>query len=366
MLTRIELLFVMSQKLLNRRGSSNRSMSAGKDEFRQMQEEIEATRKAMKGLRFAIDSNGKTVPITDAEPDALPKVSVAMGATITSFQEAANHDDIPEINRAPKKGLGKTSQAPLGPAFVPSTTLATVLSENIDDSFKLNPGVSVITGVSVREGPPAPADPSRPSRKKAGASDAASLASAASAHEDLDGSESLMSNNVTVQSTSSSKLADMDPMEGGKLRSHNANGSKILTDKDLGLGPVSSTGKPHPSTLPVKPSSKQRELVKDLAGGAGKAGPRDRAAPPSSVPTVERKKLAPPELGKTVGHGITDGGSVTGSKGSPVSRYGGATDNFSVGGDNSTILTGSVLSVKSKPDGGSIKLTNSELAKELY
>jgi hypothetical protein len=341
-------------------------MSAGKDEFQKLQEEIEAARKAMKGMRFAIDSNGRTVPITDAQPDSLPRVTVPMSATITSFQESAAREDIPEINRvAPKKGAApKSSKASVGPSFTPSTSLATVLSENIDDSFRLNPGVSVVTGVSVREGPPAPADPLRASRRKLESSDAASLASTASVQEHVDGSESVVSNNLTAHSTISSRLADLDPMEGGKPKLKNTNTTKILTDKDLGLGPVSSTVKSNPNsiTLPAKASSKpQRELAKE-----GRAGPRDRAAPTSSMPTADRKKLPPPELGKTTGHGIVDGASAAGSKGSPINRNGGPLDSFSIAGDNSTILTGSILSTKSKRDGGSIKLTDVELAKELY
>jgi hypothetical protein len=340
-------------------------MSAGKDEFQLMQEEIEAARKAMKGMRFAIDSNGKTVPITDAQPDSLPKVTVPMSASITTFQESAAREDIPEINRSPpKKGgtLKNSKVMPAGPSFTPSTSLATVLSENIDDSFRLNPGVSVVTGVSVREGPPAPSDPLRPSKKKQESLDATSFASTASAQERADGAESVVSNNLMAQSTTSSRLADVDPMEGGKPKHRNANNTKVLTDKDLGLGPVSSMGKPGASvTLPVKPSSKpQRDLARD-----GRTGPRDRAAPPSSVPTADRKKLPPPELGKTTGHGIVDGANAN-AAGSPVSRHGGPLDGFSIAGDNSTILTGSILSTKSKRDGGSIKLSDMELAKELY
>lgn len=352
-----------------------------KDEFEIMKDTIENGKRNLKGKKFAIDSDGHPVPIGDVRPEDLPRYSLALSANITSFHK----DDGPEIplENRPKQDKGDKGKKKVRIAgsrsveesyFIPSTSLATALSENITEDFQPAAGVSLRAGDRILEGPPVPADPSKPTRKqvlqrqKQKETNPDGYSNLGGDHS-LDAEKSIGSlDSETLGSaavTRTSRFTEIDPLEGGKKMKPVETTIRDPTDRELGLGPINVTGKPNPPQVPKKPSAKQQEVVRDFIGGPDKAGPRDRLPVGIQVPTNERKKLPPPESGKTSGHGMADtisvASSVKGSKGSP-SKYG--SDLNSHAGDNSTILTMSIAS--SKKEKGNVKLASAQLARELF
>jgi hypothetical protein len=349
-----------------------------KDEFEIMKETIENGKRNLKGKKFAIDSEGHPVPIGDVRPEDLPRYSLALSANISSFHK----DDGPEIplenrpkqDKAGDKGKKKVriagSRSVEESYFIPSTSLATALSENITDDFQPAAGVSLRAGDRVLEGPPAPVDPAKPTRKQVlqrhRQKEAGDGQSSVGGDHPLDAGNSIGSlDSETLGSAAvsrTSRFTEIDPMEGGKKVKPADVTIRDPTDRELGLGPINVSGKPNPAQLPKKPSAKQQEVVRDFIGGPDKAGPRDRLPVGIQVPTNERKKLPPPESGKTSGHGMADTISIaSNSKGSP-SKYG--SDVNSHAGDNSTILTTSIAS--SKREKGNVKLASAQLARELF
>lgn len=349
-----------------------------KDEFEMMKETLESGKKGIKG-RYAIDGEGKPIPIAGTKPEDLPRFSMDLAANITSFQHN-DADDAPieaKLTNPEKKEKREKKVRIAGSRvmeesyFVPSKSLATALSETGTEKFNLKAGVVLKTGQVTLEGPMLPSDPKRMSRKeflerKRGIGvDTGSLTSTlqnSAVSDGVDAGNSVDSlESATMGMSRTSKLTDVDALEGGKKKSPPNMTQETVTDRELGLGPVQSSGRPQPVALPRKPSAKQKEIIKDFNGGADKAGPRDRLPPAIAVPTSQKKKLPPPGSGKTVGHGL-DGSSVT--SGTSPNKNNSIYDNSSFGGDNSTIYTSSVASQRKEK--GTVTLANSELARELY
>lgn len=371
-------------KRAQRRKNKNNAISTDiveKDEFEVMKETLETGKKGLKG-RFAIDGDGRPIPIAGTRPEDLPRFTMDLAANVTSFQhnddvevpaESVSHKTTGKKDKKEKKVRIAGSRNMEESYFVPSKTLATALSETGAEKFDVKAGVSLKAGQVTIEGPMLPSDPKRMSRreflerKRGGGTDAGSVTSTLYTHggpmgDGLDAGNSLDSlDSATMGMSRTSRLTDVDALEGGKKKVPVDTAVKPVTDRELGLGPVQSSGRPQPSALPQKPNSKQKEIIKDFVGGSDKAGPRDRLPPNISVPTSQKKKLPPPGSGKTIGHGMGDNGSVRSSN-SPNKNS--VYDNSSFGGDNSTIHTASVMSQKKEK--GVVKLANTEIARELY
>jgi hypothetical protein len=354
-----------------------------KDEFELIKDELERGKKGLKTTTFAIDSEGHPVPISVTKPEELPKYSMTMATNVSSFQIPDNTNELNENNIKTRKesktekgnkqkeknrnknGRGDESY------FIPSKSLATVLSETGPNDYHLNAGVSIKTGDVIIEGPAAPAE--KMSRKefldrKQRKTDKNGGISIVTGRIDdgIDGGPSIGSfeSDTLGSITRSVKIPDLDPLEGGRKSIHSDPPHKMITDRDLGLGPVNISGRPNPTNLPKKPNSKQRELVKNVTGGMDKAGPRDRLPPTVTVSTADRKHLPPPESGKTIGHGMMDSVSIASSnKGRLSPSKNSIIDSISFGGDNSTILTGTTAN---KRERGEVKVGNVELARALF
>jgi hypothetical protein len=354
-----------------------------KDEFQIMQETLENGKKNFKGKKYAIDSDGKPIAISGTKPEDLPRFSMDLAANVTSFQHN-DEDDIPIENKRSdsvdnKKAGGKKvriagSRTMEESYFIPSKTLATALSETGTEKFDLKAGVSIKAGDVLLEGPIIPSDPKRMSRKEFlekkrnaaltdGSSVTSTLHTGGPVPDGLDAGNSLGSlDSETMGMSRTSRLTDVDALEGGKKKVQSNALVRPVTDRELGLGPVQTSTRPQEGKVPKKASAKQHEIMKDFNGGTDKSGPRDRLPPSISVPTSKMKKLPPPGSGKTIGHGLGDNSSTRSGSKSPNknSNY----DNSSFGGDNSTIHTASVMSQKKEK--GIVKLANAEIARELY
>mmetsp|Transcript_19687 Transcript_19687/g.19786 ORF Transcript_19687/g.19786 Transcript_19687/m.19786 type:complete len:552 (+) Transcript_19687:294-1949(+) len=318
-------LYEMLQKTEKQKKNSE-SIEGIKDEFSLIQDDIDRVAKEMKGKKFTLDSEGKPVPVSSVEPDRLPPFAYQLGLNITNggSDPSLRKDGIPKR----KKGKFRTagSRDVDDSYFVSSASLATSLSTT---QIVLNPGVSLRTDDTVREGPPNVEDPSKPSRKtfmrnrantstmsvlgsystgsaespagfgaeKSGPqpTDALALSRSAATPGSLKASASFRG--------TGSKFVDLDAMEGGrKVEPKPTDPSPVQDDSEMGLGPVVTLGKPHPGRLPVKPSSTQGEVVKQLFGGTEKRGPKDRENPRAQavLAPTNRKKGPPAPVGQIV------------------------------------------------------------------
>ena len=88
--------------------------------------------------------------------------------------------------------------------------------------------------------------------------------------------------------------------------SNNNNNNNILAaaQRDRMQSAHDTKYKNRPAVLPTKPSVRQQENIHLLVGGEGKELPRAREPVHSQIPTASHKKLPPPLLGKSTGHGI--------------------------------------------------------------
>jgi hypothetical protein len=101
-------------------------------------------------------------------------------------------------------------------------------------------------------------------------------------------------------------LNDLDKFEGRRVISDTEEGNHVsfTSDEDLeesDLGPKATSGDVALSIPPAKPSDKQLQVTRRMFSGGLR--PKDRDFVANMRSTSERKKLAPPLLGKTTGHG---------------------------------------------------------------
>eukprot|EP01041_Mallomonas_annulata_P000561 gene561-1082_t len=292
-----------------------------KDEFDLIQEEIDRVTKEMKGKKFTLDVDGKPVPVSQVEAARLPPFSYQLDLNITSGNT--------EPYTKPKEGLPKKKKQRIRVAgsrdidntyFVPSSSLATSLSGT---NIVLNPGVSIRTNETIREGPPPAEDPNKPSRKTymrtqitqsqghMGSSSGGGLGSytldspgtftASNALQSLDNTSPQTRSPSTMlpqHSFRANRFVDIDPTEGGRKTEEKKSESYVSDDAELGLGPVVTMGKPNPGKLPAKPSTSQDNVVKQLFGGVEQAGPRDRENPRAQVALSHRKRGPPAPMGQ--------------------------------------------------------------------
>lgn len=297
------------------------------DEFKELKKEIAKATKDLKGKRYVLDADGKPITILNVKAEQLPPYAVPVGLNITTKQQHVEEETHKEKNNKHKKVIRVAGSRDIDESFFTAvTSLASTLSGG--GNINLNAGVSLKSGDgNLREGPLPLHDPKKVNRKNffnkpgtggvslsrmsqnieendltvdVGPSTADSFGTA----EGLGANGSATSpgpgsSNIPGSAIMTNRFADLNPLEGGR--------KKVVVEE----APQTASQyqeevkiKNKPAVLPTKPSSKQQENIQLLAGGAGTKLPRDKVALHAQIPVSSMKHLAPPELGKSVGHGI--------------------------------------------------------------
>ena len=318
--------------LKTRRKVNNKKDDGEADEFKSLKLEIAKATKDLKGKKFVLDADGKPITILSVKAEQLPPYAVPVGLNITTKLRV--EEETKEKNTKHKKVIRIAGSRDIDESFFTAvTSLASTLSGG--GNISLNAGVSLKSGDgSLREGPLALHDPKKVTRKnffnKPGTG-ASTLSRMSQNNDDNDstidvgpstadsfgtaeglgqgqgiggsgssatspGAGNATLNNSTVMSN---RYGDVDPLQGGR--------KKIVVEEPPPTAPQQQEDtkiKNKPAVLPTKPSSKQQENIHLLAGGTGKQLPRDKVPLHAQIPVASMKHLAPPELGKFVGHGI--------------------------------------------------------------
>lgn len=218
-------------------------------------------------------------------------------------------------------------------SFKPTISLATSLS-GIERVPRVNPGVTVSSSTGKKQGEALPEDPSRISRRQY-MERSMRRSQASSTYFDSSSAESLSrtmdsgflspapgassgglsqtysggvrgggSGVMSVGGRSVDMIPDLDVMEGSRVieQQHQVTD---LSDEELGLGPLDTSGFENSSPLPGKPSEAQRINVRKLKGHPENGIPRDRDVPKNQIALGARRHLPAPAIGKISGHGLT-------------------------------------------------------------
>lgn len=333
------------------------------DEFTTMEMEVKRAAAELKGKNYAFDHTGRPILINKVNPDSLPPYAYQPGLTVNL--DTSSDLTKKQVKKGKKKIRVAGSRSVDHPQFVPTASLATALSSHT--SIPLNPGVTLKSGETVREGPLRADDPKKPSRKdffnKQALSSMSSLELGSESMSWNDKSQvqsSVATGNLSesgkVRTTSSTKggdrsgglvpkyrYQDIDPLEGGReIINQSVSTVQIAEDEENAETEASykrSVPGSHtrPAILqPVKPSEKQREIVGLLHGGPDLAGPRDRL----SHQTLESRRK------------ISFAPNSTPIKNSDSSL--------------GNLKQNSVASMGSRSQGGSVKKERADIASEIF
>jgi len=377
-------LFDMLQKTQRKVNIKNKD-SGGKedtelDDFQVMQNEIDKAAKDLKGKKFVLNSDGVPITVVNVKAENLPPYAVPVGLNISTRKHESAEDPphVEETKSVPKKRTIRVagSREIDDNFFTAVTSLASTLSGG--GNITLNPGVSMKSGdTGVREGPASVHDPKKVSRHmymskhkpspsysqglddnthdgygtsayEGGPSIAEeSYGTADTGHLPLEASGRGTANASVVSAVSmrSSRFPDLDPTEGGKKRAAPPPENPYVEQQQ----PPSL--KNRQAVLPTKPGSKQMENMHLLAGGQANPLPRDRMAPGAQIPATELKRLPPPVLGRSTGHGTMQ---------SPDKSVN--TANNSIAGNSYATAASS----PSKSKGGYVKQARPDLTRELF
>jgi hypothetical protein len=285
-----------------------------KDEFELLRQEVEKAAVTLKGKKYAFDSAGKPITISNTKAEQLPPFAYepVMSVHDEIDKQSSRNNNNNTSNLQPQKKQRKIRVAgsrTVEKNFIPTTSLATTLSKHKD--IMLNPGVSLVSDEGVREGPAPADDPRKPSRKQffnkklfSSTANAAlsmdystspnsmpanSSLGGGSTYEVPSGKDQLHGGAFTT-SVSSGKYLDIDPTSGGKPR--------ILQSDSDNIGPHESArgnteprGKQDPALGPRKRSEKAKKIMDKFTGGSDKAGPRERLPEPVVASRIERRQV---------------------------------------------------------------------------
>lgn len=375
-------LFDMLQKTQRKVNIKNKD-SSGKedtelDDFQVMQNEIDKATKELKGKKFVLNSEGVPITIVNVKAENLPPYAVPVGLNISTKVTAAEEGaHVEETKSVPRKRVIRIagSRDIDDNFFTAVTSLASTLSGG--GNITLNPGVSMKSGdTGVREGPATTHDPKKVSRQaymnkhkpspsySQGLDDTTNDGyGAASAYdggpsiaeESFGSADGFPTNETSLRGTAnasmvsavsmrSSRFPDVDPTEGGRKRAIPVTGEQYVEQAQ----PPSLKNKQ--AVLPTKPGHRQVENIHLLAGGQANPLPRDRVAPGAQIPVTDYKKLPPPALGRSTGHGMM----------SPDKSV--MTANNSISGNSYN----TAVSLTSKSKGGTMKSNRPDLTRELF
>ena len=323
-------LFDMLKKQNRQNQNGNKKDIIEEDKFNLMQAQIdkakEEFKKSKKAPKFSLDKDGVLTKIVPVKPDGLPPFSVPLGLSISAAREVdkkpgsrpstkTNTDTDPSGDVKRKKKVVKVvgARAIDESYFTASHTLATTLS-GVDNISLISPGVSIYDGSNKRDGQPIPEDPKRPSRKQYlsrsqvlnGPGEGSlldsrgGLGSPSVGLGGLDGESDFNNSFIGLPASMSNfTLKDINAFEGGRqvIRDTELPTNNDFYDTDIGQQVA--------STIPKKPSDKQKANIELLSGGQGKGGPRDRETLAVAMPpTTQNKHLPAPGIGKITGHGF--------------------------------------------------------------
>lgn len=274
----------------------------------------------MRGKKFVLDRYGQPVEIGRVDPAKLPAFAVNLNSSVKPDEErktSKDHHNLENDKSKQKRFIRVAGSRTVEEnSFQPNRSLATTLSA-VETIPKINPGVVVKNKATSKGGDEYPEDPKHMSKKtylektmnssSSQSLDGSSFSSGARRRNPL-GLKSNQSvgndsnyNESVLQSLDS--LADINPLEGSR-KIVNDEQSYDLSDDDLGLGPINTTGDVSRAKLPKKPSQKQRENIDMLTGSPNNGKPRDRDLPKNVRAVADRKHLPAPPLGQTTGHGL--------------------------------------------------------------
>jgi hypothetical protein len=315
---------------------------------------MDQAKKELRGKKFILDRYGKPVVLGSVNAEKLPPYATPLSLNIKSTGGEVDLDNMSTGSGgsagrkdAPQEGNGSGkpkkkqfirvagSRGVDESSFKPTISLAVTLS-GVEHIPKLNPGVSVRSSTSVRSGERLPDDPKHLSKKQY-MSQSLSRRSMLGENSTLDtmsrtldanssilspaertrgGEKSVFSNTSAGRSYGTSRaggsvtamrsmdgLPDMDHMEGSRPVVRAAVGYHDMSDEELGLGPVNTKGAVKQSTLPKKPSEKQKANINLLGGSPENGRPKDRDLPRNVHYVADRTHLPAPPLGQITGHG---------------------------------------------------------------
>ena len=264
-----------------------------------------------------IDKEGRVLTVDPVRPESLPPYAVTLKASISE----SSFDDV-SVNVAVMKKK-KTLRVAGSPAlnekyFKAASTLATSLAGGGQIAV-INPGVSIMSGDSMRTGETFPSDPKRANREE--------YLRIGTGTSTFNIDDSLLENSSRIQ-VESPRAAHQSVLESAEYDSNSARlafrvndvdifeGSRRLPDKEpevvsegesdifLYGGPSTVSVNSSNSRRPGKASEKQKRNISLLSGGPAVAGYRDRDIPMGMLPPSERTKLPAPPIGYTTGHGL--------------------------------------------------------------
>jgi hypothetical protein len=360
-------LFDMLQKTQRKVNIKNKD-SGGK-------EEIDKATKELKGKKFVLNSEGMPITIVNVKAENLPPYAVPVGLNISTKRDLSSEgaSAVEETKSVPKKRTIRVagSREIDDNFFTAVTSLASTLSGG--GNIQLNPGVSMKSGdTGIREGPATAQDPKKVSRQaymnkhkpspsySQGLEDTSAYNGGPSIAEESFGTADTgnLGNEVSLRGTAnasvvsavsmrSSRFPDLDPTEGGKKRAPPPQENLYVEQQQ----PPSLKNKQ--ALLPTKPGSRQVENMHLLAGGSNNPMTRDRVAPAAQIPASELKRLPPPVLGRSTGHGTMM---------SPERSVSGTANNSIAGNSYYTAAS----SPTSKAKGGFVKQNRPDLTRELF